>query len=102
MLTTPNAQDVRLGSPSSGWDFPPLRPGRTLAPTRPGLSGCGGLYNALGRAFLTPLLAWLRSSYPTSSVALNFAPLKRCAEASVVRLYLSPVERAHHDTKRSN
>jgi hypothetical protein len=36
--------------------------------------------------FLTPLLAWSRFSYPTSSVALRFVPLKRCAGASVVRL----------------
>jgi hypothetical protein len=32
-----------------------------------------------------PLLAWPRSSYPTSSVPLRFTPLKRCSEASVVR-----------------
>jgi hypothetical protein len=44
-----------------------------------------GLYTVLGRAFLTPLLAWPRVSYPTSSVALSFAPLKHCAGASVVR-----------------
>src|SRR5918993_4296328 len=49
-----------------------------------GLSG-SGLYTVLDRAFLTPLLAWLRFSYPTSSVALRFAPLKHCAGASVVR-----------------
>ena len=52
---------------------------------RAGVLRGSGLYNALGRAFLTPLLGWLRSSYPTSSVALNLAPLKRCAGASVVR-----------------
>ena len=41
----------------------------------------------LGRAFLTPLLGWPRFCYPTSSVALNFAPLKSCERASVVRPY---------------
>src|ERR671910_1244551 len=56
----------------------------------PGLSG-SGLYTVLDRAFLTPLLAWLRSSYPTSSVALRFTPLRRCARASVVRSCPSPV-----------
>src|SRR5215207_1506552 len=50
-----------------------------------------GLLNALGRAFLTPLLAWPRFSYHTSSVPLRFAPLKRCAGASVVRSCPSPV-----------
>ena len=34
---------------------------------------------------------WPRFSYPTSSVALRFAPLKRCAGASVVRSCPSPV-----------
>jgi hypothetical protein len=57
----------------------PLKP-----QVRPGLSGAGP-YTALGRAFLTPLLAWPGFCYPTSSVALGIAPLKRCAEASVVR-----------------
>src|SRR5688572_11051487 len=58
-----------------------------------GLSG-SGLYTVLDRAFLTPLLAWLRFPYPTSSVAVRFAPLKRCSGAFVVRPYLSPVGRA--------
>ena len=58
----------------------------------PGLSG-SGLYTVLGRAF-TPLLAWLRSTYPTSSVDLSFASLKRCSGASVVRSCPSPVGRA--------
>jgi hypothetical protein len=53
------------------------------------------LYTVLGRAFLTPLLAWSRSSYPTSSVALRFTPLKRCSGAFVVRPCLPPVGRAH-------
>src|SRR5688500_17589906 len=67
----------------------------------PGLSG-SGLYNALGRAFLTPLLAWPRSSYPTSSVSLRFTQLKRCAGASVVRLCPSSVGRPQNCPKRSN
>jgi hypothetical protein len=53
--------------------------------TRLGLIRGSGLYNAPGRALLTPLLALPRFTYPTSSVALSFAPLKRCAGASVVR-----------------
>jgi len=40
-------------------------------------------------AWFTPLLAWPRFSYPTSSVSLRFAPLKRCSGASVVRAWLS-------------
>src|SRR5829696_5359745 len=55
-----------------------------------------GLYTILGRAFVTPVLAWPRFCYPTSRVALRFAPLKRCARASVVRPSLSPVGRAQH------
>ena len=47
-----------------------------------------------GHAFLTPLLAWVRLSYPTSSVALRFVPPLRCAGASVVRPCPSPVGRA--------
>src|SRR5919112_2622397 len=78
-LTTFKGQSARFGRPSSGRGFP-LRPGRTFAPTRPGLSG-SGLYTALGHAFLTPFLAWPRFSHPTSSVALSFAPLNRCAGA---------------------
>src|SRR5215208_4071415 len=76
-LTTFKGQSARFSRPSSGRGFPPLRPGRTFAPTRPGLSGSGP-YTALGHAFLTPLLAWPRSSYPTSSVPLRFTPLKCC------------------------
>src|SRR5918995_626773 len=53
-------------------------------------------------AFLTPLLAWLRSSYPTSSVSLRFTLLKRCAGASVVRSCPSPVGWARLFPKRSN
>ena len=55
-----------------------------------------GLYTVLGHAFLTPLLAWPLFSHPTSSVAPRFAPLKRCAAASVVRSCPSPVGRAQH------
>jgi protein-S-isoprenylcysteine O-methyltransferase Ste14 len=44
-----------------------------------------GLYTVLGRAFLTPLLALPRFSYPTSSVAVRFATLRHCEGASVVR-----------------
>src|SRR5919106_4905816 len=66
-----------------------------------GLSG-SGLYAVLDRAFLTPLLAWLRFSYPTSSVALRFAPLKRCARASVVRSCPSPVGWARLFPKRNH
>jgi hypothetical protein len=70
---------------------------------------CGpGLYRApaftmplvvLGSAFLTPLLAWQRFSYPTSCAALRFTPLKRCAGASVVRSCPSPVGRAQSKHK---
>jgi hypothetical protein len=70
----------------------------TAAPLRPrvgpGLSG-SGLYSALGQAVLTPLLAWPLLSYPTSSVAVRFTPLKRCSGASVMRPCLPPVGRAH-------
>ena len=55
-----------------------------------------------GHAFLTPLLAWPRVSYPTSSVALRFTPPLRCAGASVVRPCPSPVGRAQLFPKRSN
>src|SRR5215204_7629718 len=89
-LTTFNGRSARFSRPSSGRGFPPSVPAGPSHPTRPGLSGSGP-YTALGRAFLTPLLAWLRFSYPTSSVALNFAPLKCCAGASVVRSCPSPV-----------
>lgn len=43
------------------------------------------IYTALGRAFVTPLLAWVRVCHPTSSVAVRFTPLKRCSGAFVVR-----------------
>ena len=43
------------------------------------------LYTGLGHALLSLLLAWPRLSYPTSSVAVRFTPLKRCSGASVVR-----------------
>src|ERR671921_173423 len=66
-----------------------------------GLSG-SGLYTVFSRAFLTPLLACPRSSYPTSSVALRFAPLKRCARASVVRSCPPPVGWAELFLKRGN
>src|SRR5215207_7824370 len=83
-------QSARFSRSSSGRGFPPSVPAGPSHPTRPGLSG-SGLYTGPGRALLTPLLAWLRFSYPTSSVALNFAPLKCCAGASVVRSCPSPV-----------
>ena len=63
---------------------PAFRLGPVCSSAGSGLSG-SGLYTVLGRAFLTPLLALPRSSYPTSSVALRFVPLKRCSGASVVR-----------------
>src|SRR5215213_2215317 len=74
----PLARHLRAGESSVGHS-----PGPRLAAT------------VLGRAFITPLLAWLRFSYPTSSVSLRFAPLKRCAGAFVVRPCLPPVGRAH-------
>ena len=49
-----------------------------------------------------PLLACPRFSYPTSSVALEFTPVKRCARASVVRSCPSPVGWARLFLKRSN
>src|SRR5215217_8463273 len=55
-----------------------------------------------GHAFVTPLLAWVRLSYPTSSVALRFVPPLRCAGASEVRPCPSPVGRAQLFPKRSN
>jgi hypothetical protein len=61
-----------------------------------------GPYTDLGRAFLTPLLALPRFSYPTSSVVLRFTPLKRCARASVVRSCPSPVGWAQLFLKRGN
>src|SRR5215217_3490086 len=78
---------------------PPRPPGREsrrlqrwlARSTRPGLIRSSGLYTVLGRAFLTPLLAWPRSYYPTSSVSLRFVPLKCCAGAFVVRPCLPPV-----------
>jgi hypothetical protein len=82
---------------------PPRPPGREsrrlqrwlARSTRPELIRSSGLYTVLGRAFLTPLLAWPRSYYPTSSVSLRFVPLKCCAGAFVVRPCLPPVGRAH-------
>jgi hypothetical protein len=51
----------------------------------PGLLEAPAFMLSLPAVFVTPLLAWPRFSYPTSSVALRFAPLKRCAGAFVVR-----------------
>src|SRR5215211_4388535 len=94
MLTTPNAQDVRLGSPSSGWDFPPSVPAGPWH--RPGRGfRAPAFILSLAALFLPHFLAWLRSSNPTSSVGLRFTPLKRCAGASVVRSCPSPVGQAH-------
>jgi len=42
-----------------------------------------GLGSSLATAFMVPLAALFL--HPTSSVALTFAPLKRCSGASVVR-----------------
>src|SRR5829696_107870 len=71
---------------------PPVRaPPGTVVPDVWTFTPVAASYTALGRAFLTPLLAWPSFSHPTSSVALNFAPLKRCAGASVVRSCPSPV-----------
>jgi hypothetical protein len=93
-LTTFKGQSARFSRLSSGLGFPPSIPAGPSHPTRPGLSG-SGLYTGPGRALLTPLLAWLRFSYPTSSIAVKFTPLKRCSGASVVRPCLPPVGRAH-------
>jgi hypothetical protein len=38
----------------------------------------------------------LAAPFDLSGAALHFASLLRCAGASVVRTYLSPVGRAHH------
>src|SRR5919107_6121417 len=102
----PSGEEVRDGPHTdnrSGGNRCGVAP--TTAPLRsqagPGLSG-SGLYTVLGRAFLTPLLAWLRSSYPTSSVPLRFTPLKRCSGAFVVRSCPSPVGWAQLFPKRGN
>jgi hypothetical protein len=46
----------------------------------------------LAPASIMPLAA----PFDLSGAAFSFAPLMRCAGASVVRTYLSPVGRAHH------
>src|SRR5215208_7782222 len=65
-LTTFKGQSARLSRPSSGRDFPPSVP--------------AGPSHQLGRGFRAPafIVPWPRFSYPTSSVAVRFVPLKRC------------------------
>jgi hypothetical protein len=45
-----------------------------------------------------PFIMPLAASFDLSGAAFSFAPLMRCAGASVVRTYLSPVGRAQHHT----
>ena len=79
-MSTPGALGTRYS-----YNPPVLvAPGYLVGSELPWLSG-SGLYTAPGRAFVTPLLALPRLSYPTSSVAVRFVPLKRCSGASVVR-----------------
>src|SRR5918994_3282681 len=68
------------------------------------LAKAGRSKNHRDGAFRLRPLYWARprSSYPTSSVALNFTPLKCCARASVVRSCPSPVGWAQLFLKRGN